>query len=202
MNWSNINVRQFQQLSKVDLTQGIEAMAEVVSIVYKLNLDEVEAMPLSEFNRKCEACKFVNEKPKEAPLTRFKNYRFVPDITKVPSGVARYIEIKHYTREYLDNMHKILSCMVQPTKRRIIGHKAMPYDVTKAEEYANDMLELPIECALGWVGFFLRALKKLRKDLQKKAIVKVMVKHWKTKRQAMRLVIHSWHYMDGSINVR
>jgi hypothetical protein len=204
--WDKISVKQFQMLSQLDLTNSdqLDVLIQVIAIVKGINVEQVEALSLHEFNKANAAVQFIfNSLPEKKVIKRWKNYRFTADITKVPHGVARYVELKHFAKEYIPNMHLMLASMVVPERKTWLRYKALPYDNNEHGNYANDLQDMPVTIALGWVGFFLSVLEKSKENsirsLKVKLQNKIMMKHLLTRKQAIKIVDNSWQYLDGSI---
>jgi hypothetical protein len=206
MEWSDIKIGQFQQLQEIDSDiSAIDKLFETVSICHGIPLDELDVMPQHEFNKLAKEVEFTATKPFTAVMQkRFKNYRFVPDIRQIKSGVSRYIEIKHWNKNHIPNMHLIIASMVQPQKRNWLGlWRNVKYESKDYEKYASELQHMPITTAMAWIGFFLQVSERSRKDLEtylrSKMILKIMWKYKMNKNQVEEIVMPLWQTTDGSI---
>jgi hypothetical protein len=59
----------------------------------------------------------------------------------------------------MGNLHKIMACLVIPQKRGWFGWVDDKYDAGKHSDYAQDMLEAPIQSVLGSVVFFYQVFR-------------------------------------------
>lgn len=212
MNWKDLTVEQFQQLNEIDKDfEPLDKAYHTVSICKKIDIEELDAMPISEFNRLSNDCLFVVKQPmQDVTVKRFGRFKFIHDIRKIKSAVARYIEVKHFAQDYIPNMHLILASMVQPQKKNWLGMWVdVPYDSKEYETYAAELQQIPITVAMGWIGFFFRVLEQLKvvslqssqQKFQKqkmKLIWKMMLKHRMSKKEVEKIVEPLWRNMVGS----
>jgi hypothetical protein len=211
MNWEDITVEQFQQLNAIDKEfDALDKTYQTVSIIKNIDLEELDVMALEKFNQLSNDCTFVVKAPlQDVTVKRYGRFKFVPDIRKIKSGVARYIEIKHFSTDYIPNMHYILASMVQPQKKNWLGLWVnVPYESKEFEQYALELQQIPITVAMGWLGFFLRVSEQLKKDLvvssrkmmekkRKNLVLKMMWKHKMPKKEVEQLVNPLWENMAG-----
>lgn len=212
MNWKDLTVEQFQQLNEIDKDfEALDKAYHTVSICKKIDIEELDAMPISEFNRLSNDCLFVVKQPmQDVTVKRFGRFKFIHDIRKIKSAVARYIEVKHFAQDYIPNMHLILASMVQPQRKNWLGMWVdVPYDSKEYETYAAELQQIPITVAMGWIGFFFRVLEQLKvvshqssqQKFQKqkmKLIWKMMLKHRMSKKEVEKIVDPLWQNMVGS----
>lgn len=211
MNWKDLTVEQFQQLNEIDKDfEPLDKAYHTVSICKKIDIEELDAMPISEFNRLSNDCLFVVKQPiQDVTVKRFGRFKFIHDIRKIKSAVARYIEVKHFAQDYIPNMHLILASMVQPQRKNWLGMWVdVPYDSKEYETYAAELQQIPITVAMGWIGFFFRVLEQLKvvslqssqQKFQKqkmKLIWKMMLKHRMSKKEVEKIVEPLWRNMVG-----
>jgi hypothetical protein len=205
MNWNDITVAQFQELNLLEeYLAPIDKLYATIAICHNIDLDVLDNMPQAEVNRLGEECLFtINQSFKSTMVKRYKNYRFVPDITKIKSGVSRYIEVKHWSKNHIPNMHYILSSMVAPQRKNWLGiWRDIPYNSKDYEVYASDLRYMPVTVAMSWIGFFLQVLEKSKSvsenSLKNKMILKMMWKHKMTKKQVKQIVDPLWTTLAGS----
>jgi len=118
-------------------------------------------MTLLETKKLSEKLSFLNTEIKTSKVQHIhasgKRYKVNYDVRRMPS--ARYIEAKHFASDFAGNLHIIAACMVVPMKRTLLGYEPQPFDATKHEDYANDLLTAPITEVLGSVVFFYHVFK-------------------------------------------
>jgi hypothetical protein len=160
MNWSNVTVFQYQQINELyanskDLTD-LDISVKVASILTNQTENQIDSLPVKELGPLLESISFINDeiKPEAVKVLKIngKRYKCVYDVRNIPA--SRYIESKHFSSDVMGNMHKIMACMVIPQKRGWFGWVDDKYDAGKHSDYAQDMLEAPIQSVLGSVVFF------------------------------------------------
>lgn len=172
MTWKDITVFQWQQLTdlrtKTDELDEVDLTVKAAAIVTNKTEKQIQEMTLLESKKLYAQLSFLNSEIKinrvdyiEANGTRYKvNY----DIRRMPS--ARYIEAKHFASDFGGNVHRIAACMVTPMKRTMFGFEPLPFDATRHEDYANDLLAAPIQDVMGSVVFFYHVFKTWTKVFQ------------------------------------
>lgn len=160
MNWSNVTVFQYQQINELyanskDLTD-LDISVKVASILTNQTENQIDSLPVKELGPLLESIAFINEdiKPQAVKVLRIngRRYKCVYDVRNIPA--SRYIESKHFSSDVMGNLHKIMACLVIPQKKVFLGWVDDKYDAGKHSDYAQDMLEAPIESVLGSVVFF------------------------------------------------
>lgn len=147
--WEKINVWQYQQIynalnNKSKDETDLDLKVKLVAIVNNMTEMQVDSLPLDEYKELSKTIEFLNEpikgKPvKWIPITKNKRYRVVYDVSKMP--FARYIESKVFSEDLYGNLHKLAATMVVPEyKKRFHIWYDQPYDASKHQEYADDML--------------------------------------------------------------
>lgn len=169
MNWSNVTVFQYQQINELyannynngsDLTD-LDISVKVASILTNQTENQIDSLPVKELGPLLESIAFINEdlKPEAVKVITIngRRYKCVYDVRNIPA--SRYIESKHFSSDVMGNLHKIMACMVIPQKRGWFGWKDDKYDAGKHSDYAQDMLEAPIQSVLGSVVFFYQVFR-------------------------------------------
>ena len=212
MNWSDISVKQFQELALIEEDlPSIDKAYATISICKHIDIIELDAMSIGEVSVLAKECEFAYKQPfKNEKANRYKQYRFIRDITKIKGGVARYIEVKHFSRDHVENMHYVLASCVHPQRKTWYGSWVdVPYDAKNHEQYALDLQEMPITIALGLIGFFLPAFEILRKNLvhssiqeqaiqRKRLTLRMMWRHKTTQAKAESIITPLWETLVGS----
>ena len=180
MNWSNVTVFQYQQINELyanskDLTD-LDISVKVASILTNQTENQIDSLPVKELGPLLESIAFINDdiKPEAVKVITIngRRYKCVYDVRNIPA--SRYIESKHFSSDVMGNLHKIMACMVIPQKRGWFGWKDDIYDAGKHSDYAQDMLEAPIQSVLGSVVFFYQVYRVWIKNSQDYMVQQMM----------------------------
>jgi hypothetical protein len=146
--WDKISVWQYQQIynalnSKEKDATDLDLQVKLVGIVNNMTEMQIDSLPLDEYKKLSKTIAFLNEPILGTPTKHInvssKRYRINYDVSKMP--FARYIESKVFSEDLYANLHKLAATMVIPQKRKFGFWFDQPYDASKHQEYANDMLE-------------------------------------------------------------
>lgn len=161
MEWKDITVYQFQQLSKLWEARGerddIEITLEVIGICYNLLDRQLEALTTQDMKTLSKGLDFLNVIP-EWKAERFvtvggNRYRYTYDIAQLRA--ARPIEVKSFTSQgFTEHLHSMAASMVVPQRKTWKGWVDAPYDAAKHSDYAKDLLQAPITMIHGSAVFF------------------------------------------------
>ena len=205
MNWSDLNLFQYQQLVKaLSIEDDIDKTVKLVSIVTNKTENEVLSMSIADFNKEKEKLNFLSEEIQGKPIKYIKvngrKYKCIYDVRNIPA--ARYIESKVFGSDLVANIHKLAATMVMPMKKTIFGWKVDKYDAAKHEEYAQDMLEARfvdvyhsavffLSVYLNWIkvseDYLMEELKKMKIPLEEAEAVQDFLKYMDGTIQYMRL---------------
>lgn len=205
MNWSDLNLFQYQQLVKaLSIEDDIDKTVKLVSIVTGKTENEVLSMSIADFNKEKEKLNFLSEdiqgKPVKYIKVNGKKYKCIYDVRNIPA--ARYVESKVFGADLVNNIHKMAATMVLPMKKTIFGWKVDKYDAAKHEEYAQDMLEARfvdvyhsavffLSVYLNWIkvseDYLKEELKKMKIPLEEAEAVQDFLKYMDGTIQYMRL---------------
>jgi hypothetical protein len=140
-----------------DLTD-LDISVKVASILTNQTENQIDSLPVKELAPLLESISFINDeiKPEAIKVLNIngRRYKCVYDVRNIPA--SRYIESKHFSSDVMGNLHKIMACMVIPQKKVFLGWADDKYDASKHSDYAQDMLEAPIQSVLGSVVFFIK----------------------------------------------
>lgn len=151
MKWKDLTLRQFNELSAVQVDNEEEKVIEYARIVFG---DEILDLPLSQFAEKIKDLEFLNEElvekvpPKKITINN-REYEVSGLLGSITT--AQYIDFNNHlkTRE----LNKMLSVFVIPK-----GHKYNDgYDM---EEVMEDIMDMPITIVNNLSAFFLRQYDK------------------------------------------
>lgn len=205
MTWNDVTVYQYQQIQNIKEDDVLDADIKLVSIMYELTEKQIEAMPMAEFNEKKYEVSFVHSLPLVPKTSKYikanKNiYRFIPDIREVRlGGTGRYITIKHFQKNVVENLHKIAASMIVPQKKGWFGLKDAEYRAEDHDMYADDMLSAKIVDVYGMIVFFCKVYLNWM-DNSKDYLIQTLMTTGKTSQsESEKLVNNLWTYMDGYI---
>ena len=202
MNWNNLSVYQFQQIQSLSKEDGFDASCSIVGICFNMTERQVDMLPIKEFNKLLDATKFL-ESPLVSKSPKYIKangniYRFIPDITKIRvGGTGRYITAKHFQKDVIDNMHRLLATMVIPQKKGWFGLKDAEYIAEEHEKYAEDMLHAKITDVHGPLVFFCKVYMNWIKVSKDSLIQALMEKQKMSQFQAEMFLTDLWQFMDG-----
>lgn len=202
-SWKDVSVFQWQQLmdlySKNDPELDLETLT--LSILCNMTESELYSLPQATYNDILKRADFVHEPPKGEAERHIevngKRYKCIYDVRNIKA--ARYIESKHFAKDPTNNIHRLAASMVQPQKRVCFMWKDVPYDATKHEEYANDLLAAPITSVYGSILFFCEVYRRSIHSL-KDYLKAEMMTGGMTEEQAEDLHRILCSISDGTIN--
>lgn len=156
-NWSNITLKQAQEISSLGEMDELELVINQMAIIRDTTIDVIEALEPKELITFIEEYHFLKELPKEKKTTNFKykgNRYGLIDFSKMT--LAQMVDIEEYYNDGLmKNIHKILSVVFLPIKfyNPITKKYSLePYSVDKDREEV--FLELDMEMVWGTTLFF------------------------------------------------
>lgn len=178
MTWNDITVFQWQQLADLKDLDEVDMAIKATAIVTNQTEAQVSKMTLEQTKGLAAKLSFMTT---EIPIKKVsfinangKRYKVNYDVRNMPS--ARYIEAKHFAADFAGNLHRLAACMVTPMKLTVFGYKEEPFDASKHEEYANDLLAASIPEVMGSVVFFYHVFKtwiKVFRDYLKNELMKM-----------------------------
>lgn len=204
MNWSDINVFQYQQLYKLfsdkDNISDDEFILRLAAICTNRTENEVKSLPFHQYEKIVEGLGFINEEIPSVTVSRIKvngkMYRCIYDVRNMPA--ARYIESKHYALDVIPNIHKLMATMVMPQRKGWMGWMDDKYNASLHSQYAEDFLQAKITEVLGSVVFFYQIFRNWIRSSQG-YLIREMVKTGMTMDEAILGYISLCDIMDGFI---
>jgi len=182
MNWNEITIEQFQQIAKIrervnaplDEIGRLDCTANLLAILYKKTLADVEGWAFSEFTLKAKGCKFilVDEVPTK-PVRSFKidgktyriNYR-MQDFK-----VWQLKELITLTADPIQRLHYIMAAITTRTKWGFRKKVNNGY-----ESRANVMLKAPIAAACYAFSFYKKLYVNTFKEVRPMLINEMVAK--------------------------
>lgn len=156
-SYDNLTIEKYKEIMDIDKTMSdIDIMTELLSILSDKTIDEIEALPLSEFNDMVRKTTFLKDKPKPYKImprkvtVNGKRYDVEKDAFSITAG--QYIDYRSYVKtldDIEDNLPKIMTVFLIPE-----GHKyGEGYDLM---ELADEFLKtVSISLATSVSAFFL-----------------------------------------------
>ena len=148
-NWDSITVGRFAELYPVLTSDGklVERVPALISVLSGLPLDDIKTISIGDYKRIAKHLEFLNEFQglKEMPDT-FKidgqRYHINTNINKMTG--AQYMDLMHFLKEcnnndflIIQNLHKILSCVIVPDERKAFGWKKGKYNGERHQEISE-----------------------------------------------------------------
>jgi len=200
MNWSDINLFQYQQLVKaLSIEDDIDKTVKLVSIVTGMTENQVLSLSIADFNKEKQKLNFLSEDIQGKPVNFInvngRRYECIYDVRNIPA--ARYIESKVFGNDLVNNIHKIAATMVLPMKKTIFGWKRAKYNAANHEQYAQDMLEARFVDVYHSAVFFLSVYLNWIKVSQ--GYLMEELKKKKVPSEEIEAVQDFLKYMDGTI---
>lgn len=162
-----ITIQKFQELAAMSNLpmDETERAIKLVQVMTGKTVHQVEDMPIGAFNELCAKIAKVFDLSEGKPVNNIKvgnrYYHINHSIDKMSAG--RYVEVATFSSDVIGNLHKIMGSIVQP---KTWYGKVLPYDSTKHEQYADDMLQADFSAAYHSAVFFYVLFKESIKNLQ------------------------------------
>lgn len=143
MNWSDITLRQWYNLQKVnDYEDILDKRLAMIAAVTDSTFDEVEGLKMSEINKLAKEYEFLNTPIKTKVVTGWKDYKFVVKLSDLTAG--QMIDFLETAKEDIENkLHVLLAIMDTGSKKDF-------------EAKQKELLECPITIVQGISNFFFR----------------------------------------------
>lgn len=204
--WQKISVWQYQQIynvlnSKDKNDTDLDINVRLVAIVNNMTEMQIDSLPLDEYAEMTKSIAFLNEPINGKPVkyirtSNSKRYRINYDVSKMP--FARYIESKVFSQDLYGNLHKLAATMVIPQKKKYGIWVDLPYDASRHQEYANDMLEAKFVDVYHSLVFFYQLYRnwiEVSQDYMANKLTKAGMKE----QEATEVVVSLLNILDGSI---
>lgn len=168
MTWSDVTVWQWQQIQqlneKKDSLKEEDLIIDTVSIL--INKTRSQVLSLSERAIKkvildIEFLYLREPNMRAVDFVKVGKQKFKFDYDARFSEAGRYIEIKYFTPDFVNNLHRIAASMIIPMKPTLFGWKELEYDPMKHENYAETLLSAPFEIVFGSVMMRMNNIKNL-----------------------------------------
>ena len=199
-----ITVKQFQELYFISekWENDIDKSIKLVGVITGKTPDEVEAMKVGPFNRLCSKIQkqfellgrdWMQSKPRKFVRIGKRLYRLHYDIERMKAG--QYFDGMGFSKELVQNLHKILATMAEPVNWRGKAYKLEHADI------AADMEEMNFEVAYHAAVFFY-LLYQQSMVVTRPYLVRQITKQGISKETAELLLNYSSRISDGLVMPR
>lgn len=194
-----ITVKQFQELYFISekWENDIDKSIKLVGVITGKTPDEVEAMKVGPFNRLCSKIQkqfellgrdWMQSKPRKFVRIGKRLYRLHYDIERMKAG--QYVDGMGFSKELVQNLHKILATMAEPVNWRGKAYKLEHADI------AADMEEMNFDVAYHAAVFFY-LLYQQSMVVTRPYLVRQITKQGISKETAELLLNYSSRISDG-----
>lgn len=174
MDYTTLTYKKYRDIHNNILyfDNDLDRTTEIISIVYDLEFDDVENMPITEYRKLAQSCEFLKY-PVDNKLKKLYNtlningtdYTLFTDIENMK--VSQYIDFSNYIKNADEKIPEILSCFLIPE-----GHTYNDgYDIKKTINDINEYLSVQEVMQLS--AFFLLLSQSLIKGIIKTKIGKL-----------------------------
>jgi hypothetical protein len=198
-SWHDVTVYQWQELAGLQEEDEQEQAVKTIAILSGETENSIRRMSFDEVARFAKATEFL--RTTEIPIKQVDKikasgnfYRVNYDVKTMPT--ARYVEVKHFGGNFIENIHKIAASMVMPTKKTFFGYAVQPFNSADHEKYANDLLTASIPEVMGALTFFYEASRNWISSM-KDSLISEMARLGMTQTQAETMYTHLCSSMDG-----
>ena len=168
MTWSDVTLWQWQQIQQLNDKKNSLKEEDLIinTVAILINKTRSQVLKLSERSikkiiKEIEFLYLREPNLKAASFVKIGKQKFKFDYDAKYSEAGRYIEIKYFTPDFVNNIHKIAASMIIPMKPTLFGWKESKYYSTKHEDYAELLLSAPFEIIFGSVTQRLINIKNL-----------------------------------------
>lgn len=201
LSWESITVQQFQDIYKLSLNTNADEMTKVervIGILFDKTEQQVENLSMSEFKDYANQCAFImsGDIPGK-PIKKLKanGKKFYINYDPKTLRHRQYVEMLHFGKKPMENMHLIMASVVQPVNWFGVRGKN---DADNHDEIANDLLNARVIDVYHSCLFFCKLYINLINNI--KAYLAVdMMSQGLTMNQAQELVRTSMSVMGGFI---
>jgi len=173
-NWDGITVGKFAELYPVLTSDGklVERVPALISVLSGFPLDDIKKISIEDYKRIAKHLDFLNDfeglnnMPDSFKIDGHR-YHIDTDINKMTG--AQYMDLMHFLGEcnnndflIIQNLHKILSCIVIPDEKKAFGWKKGKYNGEKHKEISEAIRDkMSVKYAYPIAVFFWNLSQKL-----------------------------------------
>ena len=177
-NWDEITWNEYEQIEQIisaDIPSDYKAV-NLISILTNKSVDEIENLPIAQFQRLLPVLEFLKEQPKIHKhkfnyTVNGREYIFKGQLTDI--STAQYIDYRNYMNDEEKDIVKLFSCFLIPK-----GHDYNDgYDVEQVKSDIGDMCWLDVRAAtfffrIQLAAYILFLKSSLRKTMKKSKAAK------------------------------
>lgn len=201
-----MTIKQFQELYYIAQGEDVEfeKSIKMVAAMRGITPDKVEGMPMKRFNYLCHIIeksfgvfnkKLLNGKPKKFIVVGWHIYRLNYEVSKLPMNAGKYIEALTFSKDVVNNLHKIMATIAIPVKLR--WFKLVPFHV-EHDAIATDMERANFEAAYHAAVFFYTQFQMSMQVIQP-YLVKKAVRKGANRTQTETALTNLSNILDGSV---
>ena len=202
VNRNTLTVQQFLDLYRLSInTTDTEQqkLENAVAIVYNLSQQQVENLQMKKFVAMgSHAAKFLTTaipgKAKRYITGNGNRYKITYNPTLLKH--RQYVEVVHYARKPIENMHLVLASIVQPVKFKFFTQ------ANKGENHeriANDLLQAPVKDIYHACVFFCKLYENLMATTQDYLVNEIMKTKQVSRTWAEKMITASRNVSGGFI---
>jgi hypothetical protein len=205
MTWDKLSLWQYQQIMPIITTPDkewteLDIEVKLLCIVTGLTEYQIDSLSLEDLKKLRVKLAFLDQqiegKPVNYIVVNGNRYRINYSIKDIPA--ARYIESKVFSKNVVENLHKIAASMVLPQKKNWYGKWVDDkYDASKHEQYAADMQDCNFVHVYHSLVFFYQVFRnwiEVSQDYTVNQMKAIM-----TEEQALQVVETLYKSTDGII---
>ena len=181
-NWNEITWNEYEQIEQIigaDIPSDYKTVV-LISILSGKSINEIENLPIAQFQRLLPALEFLKEQPKLHKhkfnyTVNGREYEFRGQLTDITT--AQYIDYRTYISEEEKDIVKLFSCFLIPK-----GHDYNDgYDIERVKSDIGDMCWLDVRAAtfffrIQLAAYILILKSSLRKTMKKSKATKKEIK--------------------------
>jgi len=177
--WHEVNLGQLielEQLRQRNDLDAIEVMTQSLSILSGRHIDDVESLPYSylvgKWNKMNWVLTYPDSKPSRAVIKlKYKRYRITTNPAAISAGEFATLQTIVQDGNFVENLHKVIACLMVEQKKSFIGHEDVRYSKVEAAEQFKIKSELAkshlsVAAAYPYALFFSTLLPKLLQTSQ------------------------------------
>jgi hypothetical protein len=176
-----MTILQFQQLYFITKSKDIDfdKSIKMVGVVTGQTPEEVEKLPMKQFNRICSSIQkkfeifnkdLLKGRPKSLVMVKGRIYRLHYRVDRFPINAARYVETITFGKDLVNNLHKIMASIATPVNWMGKAKERLHEDI------ATDFESMDFEAAYHAAVFFYTHYRVSMQIIQPYLIQKLMAK--------------------------
>lgn len=203
-----MTILQFQELYYIGQTKDMDMdkSVKMVGVITGKTPDQVDKMPMRKFNKLCARItehfavfdkKLQNTEPLKLVRANGRTYQLHYRVDKLPIDAGRYVEVIEFSKDVVNNLHKIMASIAQPVKWSWRRMRFEPYQRDHAD-IATDMEQVDFKAAYHAAVFFYTHYQ-VSMVLIRPYLVKQLMKKGIAKEKAIKTLTDLSTVLDGCI---